>query len=352
MRDLQKHKRFLLILCLLLMAGLLLAGCGKNPKDGKAEPEPEPVVYISPLTGEESEKEYPARPLIVSIDNVGDAIPQSWLSKADLVYEFPVEGEQTRLQAIYYGEFPAEFGPIRSTRPYFVDLTREYKGIFLAHGWSPAAKEYLLSGVVPYINAMNSSCSFYRVDDKEAPHNSYVTWEEVKGEIDAQGWWEEKQEIRPFSFLEKGKNNKGQAVTSLSFEYGAGGCEFTYDSEKDLYVRTIGGEACIDKETGERITVKNVLVQKVSSYAYDGKGRLEIDMCAGGDAMLFTGGTVIKGTWSRDDLDSRTVFVDADGKEFKLSVGSTWVEVTDQNCVIDYEGPENETSVQKSEETE
>ena len=95
---------------------------------------------ISPLTGQLYEEELPARPLIVSIDNVGDAIPQSWLSKADLVYEFPVEGKQTRLLAVYYGQFPDEFGPIRSTRPYFVDLTREYKGIFLAHGWSPDAK--------------------------------------------------------------------------------------------------------------------------------------------------------------------------------------------------------------------
>ena len=95
----------------------------------------EPV--ISPLTGQEYTEELPARPLVVSIDNVGDAIPQSWLSKADIVYEFPVEGRQTRLNAIYYGEFPEEFGPIRSTRPYFVDLTREYKAIFLAHGWSP-----------------------------------------------------------------------------------------------------------------------------------------------------------------------------------------------------------------------
>ena len=159
----------------------------------------EPV--ISPLTGQEYTEELPARPLVVSIDNVGDAIPQSWLSKADIVYEFPVEGRQTRLNAIYYGEFPEEFGPIRSTRPYFVDLTREYKAIFLAHGWSPQAKEYLMSGVVPYINAMNSDCEFYRVDDKEAPHNSYIKWTEVKNKIDEMGWWDEKQEIRSFSFL-------------------------------------------------------------------------------------------------------------------------------------------------------
>ena len=47
-----------------------------------------------------------------------------------------------------------------------------------------------------------------------------------------------------------------------------------------------------------------MLVQYVKSKVLDAKGRLEIDMCAGGDAILFTGGVAVKGTWTRDDLDS------------------------------------------------
>ena len=110
----------------------VMTGCSKEKK-----PE-EKVMYTNPLTGIQTEEpvETP-RPLQVSIDNVGDAIPQSWLSKADIIYEVPVEGSQTRLQAIFYTQFPESFGPIRSTRPYFVDIAREYKAVFLAHGWSP-----------------------------------------------------------------------------------------------------------------------------------------------------------------------------------------------------------------------
>ncbi len=332
--------------------------CGCNSKE-EAEPEKkeekkEEVVleinipeeekvpeYVSPLTGEISEEEFPARPLIVSIDNVGSAIPQSWLSKADLVYEFPVEGSQTRLQAVFYSSFPKEFGPIRSTRPYFVDLTREYKGIFLAHGWSEEAKQYLMSGVVPYINAMNSDCDFYRVSDKSAPHNSYIKWKEVKNKIKEEGWWDEKQEIRAFQFLEEDEKNEGKSVDFIEFD-SASHSEFTYDAEKNHYVRTINGNEYIDKETGKSITVKNVLLQKVSSRVLDAKGRLKIDMCAGGDAILFTNGVRVKGTWSRESLDSRTIFKDRDGNEFKLTVGNTWVMVADQNTKIHYEGPEEE----------
>ena len=346
-------KRFLMSVSVCMMTVMLVCGCGSKeepqeevqdkdevvleieiPEEPEEEEEP---AYVNPLTGQTSEKELPARPLIVSIDNVGSAIPQSWLSKADMVYEFPVEGNQTRLQAIFYSKFPDEFGPIRSTRPYFVDLTREYKGIFLAHGWSDEARQYLKSGVVPYINAMDTDCKFYRVSDKSAPHNSYIKWSEVKAEIEEEGWWDEKQEIRSFTFLAEDEKNEGQAVSYIEFD-SASHCEFTYSEKNNNYVRTINnGSKYIDKETGKSIKVKNVLVQKVSSKVLDAKGRLKIDMCAGGDAILFTNGVMVEGTWSRESLDSRTIFKDKDGNEFKLSVGKTWVMVADQNTKISYE---------------
>ena len=348
----KSKKRILCLAAVCVLAAGCLTGCGKTeaPEEPKEEAKP---VYTSPLTGETREKEYPARPLVVSIDNVGDAIPQSWLSKTDLVYEFPVEGQQSRLNAIYHSEFPERFGPIRSTRPYFVDLTREYKGIFLAHGWSPAARRYLETGVVPYINAMVSSLNFYRIADKENPHDSYISWSEVKGAIKEEGWWKEKQDIESFAFLEEGQAAEGADATFVRVDYGANQCEYTYDAEQDLYVRTIdGGEPYVDFETGEPITVKNILVQRVQSEVLDSKGRLEIDMCAGGKAMLFTGGKVVKGTWSRADLDSRTIFVDEEGNSFKLSVGNSWVQVADQDTLVRYKAPKAEESADAKAKTE
>ena len=74
----------------------------------------------------------------------------------------------------------------------------------------------------------------------------------------------------------------------------------------------------------------------MTSSVLDDKGRLQIDMCAGGDAVLFTNGTAVKGTWSREDLDSRTVFIDTEGNEFRLTPGNSWVEIVDQNCSMEY----------------
>ena len=341
-----KRLSILLVLVLCVALTFTLVGCKKEKVD-------DTVYYTNPLTGEKSEtKIEAARPLQVSIDNVGSAIPQSYLSVADLVYEFPVEGNQSRLQAIFYGEIPDHFGPIRSVRPYFVDLTREYKAVFLGHGWSPDAKNYLLSGVVPYINAMNSDCAFYRVDDKSSPHDSYLDWSEVERKITENGWWNERVELKGFRFLEEPKDDddkkkdedkdetqalEGEAATYITVNYGASNCEYTYDSETKLYTRTIDGYDYVDRETNKSIKVSNVLVQRVYSSVLDYKGRLSIDMCAGGDAVLYTNGVAIEGTWSRNSLDSRTVFVDKDGNEFKLQVGKTWVQVADQGCYISHE---------------
>jgi len=343
-------KKFTVTVLSCMMAVFLLCSCSSKEPEPEIEEVNEPLdevvlvlevpeekrpANVNPITGEPVDTGLAGRPLIVSYDNVGSAIPQSWTSLADIVYEFPVEGAQTRLQAVFYSEFPEFLGPIRSTRPYFVDLTREYKGIFLAHGWSEAAKQYLKSGVVPYINAMDSDCKFYRVTDKSAPHNSYIKWTEVENKIQEKGWWDEPQEIRSFTFLGEDEKNTGTAVDFVEFD-SASHCEFTYDSENNNYVRTVNGKKYIDKETGESVTVSNVLVQKVKSRTLDAKGRLAIDMCAGGDALLFTNGVVVEGTWSRENLDSRTIFKDKDGNEFKLTVGNSWVMVADQNTKISY----------------
>ncbi len=354
----------LLVLCITLT--LVITGCSKN---GDSE-EVEKVLYTNPLTGIESEEPIEAaRPLQVSIDNVGAAIPQSWLSKADIVYEVPVEGNQTRLQAIFYGQFPENFGPIRSTRPCFVDIAREYKAVFLAHGWSPEAKTYLMSNVIPYINAMNSDIGFYRVSDKPAPHNSYVSWENVKSRIEEKGWWDEKQDLTHFQFLEIVEpveeeeeeesvfdflkndeeeeekteepveeviENPSTPATYISLNYGAAACEYTYNPETNLYTRTRNGNQYIDKETGESITTSNVIVQRVSSSVLDQKGRLNINMCSGGKATLYTGGKAIEGTWSRASLDSRTVFVDENGNQFQLTPGTTWVQLANQSCRVSH----------------
>lgn len=289
----------------------------------------------NPLTGE-IVTELPSRPFILSTDNdSGLARPQSGFSKADIVYEFPVEGGASRLEPIFYSKVPGKIGPARSARPYFIDMAREYKAVFVHHGWSPQAKAYLETNVIPYISAFTYGKIFYRSTDRRAPHNSYTTGKDVWKLIKEKGW-DEKQEPRKFQFLEDGQSQKGAAATNVNINYQVTKNNYKFDEQTGLYKKSVNGEIYTDKETGKQITTRNILVQKVKSRVLDAKGRLKINMTAGGSAMLFTNGVAVEGSWTRENLDSPTVFTDKEGKEFKLNVGVTWIQVVDDTVKVEY----------------
>ena len=248
-----------------------------------------------PLTGEEVDSLL-ARPIQFSIDNAENTRPQEGLSYADIVFEYPVEGSITRLQAIFYSQLPDVVGPVRSARPYFVDTAREYKAVFVNHGWSPAAKKYLESGVVPYISGLTCGGGvFYRATDRPAPHNSMVDTEKLQAKIKDEGY-DKKQDVRTFNFLKKGETVKGTAEDEITINYLTIEPSYKYDKENNVYKRYVNGEKYTDKATGKQITAANVLIQYVDATATDAKGRLDIDMTAGGKALLFRKGKMIKGT--------------------------------------------------------
>lgn len=289
----------------------------------------------NPLTGEVA-ADLPSRPFILSTDNdSGLARPQSGISKADIVYEFPVEGGSSRLEPIYYSKVPDKIGPARSARPYFIDMAREYKAVFVHHGWSPQAKAYLESNVIPYISAFTYGSIFYRSTDRYAPHNSYTTGRDVWNLIREKGW-DEEQEVRKFQFFGSGERQEGASATDVHIDYRINKNNYRYNAKTGKYKKFVNGEAYTDKETGKQITARNILVQKVSSKVLDEKGRLEIDMLAGGEAMLFTNGTAVEGTWSRAGYELPTVFKDREGNELKLNVGNSWIQVVDDTVTVSY----------------
>ena len=66
------------------------------------------------------------RPLGVMIENHENARPQSGINAADITYEIVAEGGITRTLNIYYCQAPAQVGPVRSARTYFLDYMSEY----------------------------------------------------------------------------------------------------------------------------------------------------------------------------------------------------------------------------------
>lgn len=336
-----------IILLLIVATGVGFALSGNfTPTTDNDKETPEPIDNrpINPITGLRVES-LPNRVVQFSIDNV-DCRPQSGLSKADIIYEMPAEGGLTRLEAIFYAETPDVVGPIRSARPYFIDLAREYKAVFVHHGASQEGKWYLKTGVVDDVSPDNNSRIFWRSKTRYAPHNSMLNYADL-WEVIRERSWDVFQETRTFKFAPEVKagdktNTDGEEpvvpeVTTITVNNAYTLVEYKYIQETNLYEHYVDGELYIDAENDMPITESNILIQYVRSTIIDPNSKvLGIDVTAGGKALMFTGGKVVLGTWSRADKDSPTIFKDADGNEFVMTRGKTWVHVIDQNSKVTY----------------
>ena len=175
----------LLILLIILLAGLVGIKTANTYIQNKQPIENEQENVITEMEPIVEEKEVQifngnTRPIAVMIDNVGDARPQAGLNDAYIVYEIIVEGNLTRLMALYKDVELDKIGPIRSSRHYFLDYALENDAIYVHFGWSPKAQSDISSLKVNNINGMaESSKSFWRVRDKRAPHNAVTSTEKI-----------------------------------------------------------------------------------------------------------------------------------------------------------------------------
>ncbi|MFL6517468.1 MAG: DUF3048 domain-containing protein, partial [Bacillus sp. (in: firmicutes)] len=145
------------------------------------QPEETPVdPYFYPLTGVGSETSTDTRAVAVMINNHPKARPQSGLTKADLVYEILAEGDITRFLAVFQSEKPKNIGPVRSARDYYIYLAKGLNALYIAHGYSPEAKKLLKSNYIDNLNGIvYDGTLFKRSKTRKAPHNSYITYENI-----------------------------------------------------------------------------------------------------------------------------------------------------------------------------
>ncbi len=328
-------KKIILVVVMLIMTALFVTSCSKTDNQEKTQTT-EPIY--NPLTHEQvsSSQDLERRVFIVSIDNSSTARPQSGISSADIMYEVPAEGGISRYLALFYVGSADTIGPVRSARPYMVDVAREWNAVFVHCGWSEDAKAYLQKGYVDYINEFGYGSSFWRDKSRKAPHNLYTSTENLYAILDKKGW-DSVSQVREFPFYSSDDVLVGDKADLVDINYPAAKNRYKYDVESGLYLRYINSEAQIDPSNDKQIEVANVIVQKVSSKVLDSAGRLSINLTGSGEAILFSKGTVRIGTWKRDDLNSPTYFCDDAGDEWQLAPGKTWIQVCNQYVKISYQ---------------
>lgn len=323
-------KNLMLILGIALVLAAFAAGFWLILKeDPIEEPSINDALTIAPFTGEEAVPPANRRTVMAVINNHPDARPQTGLTEADIVFEMIAEYDITRFVALYQSDFPDTFGPIRSAREYFVELAAAYNAFFVAHGYSPDARVMLESGAVDHVNGIqHDGTLFQRSSDRVAPHNSYISLENIETAMENVQASPEYSGNSPYHFSGSAGNDKlEEQALSVRVEYGTNELffsDFTYDSQSHLYSRSSGGVPTTDKETLETVEVSNVLVFEAQHQTADSEGRQSIDLASGGDALLFQGGGVREIEWS--SLDGMLVPT-AEGEPVGLVPGKTWIHI-------------------------
>lgn len=323
-------KNWALIIGIVIVLAAFAGGFWLIMKEDPIEQPPvEEPLTIAPFTGEKAVAPTNRRTVMAVINNHPDARPQTGLTNADIVFEIIAEYDITRFLALYQSNFPDTFGPVRSAREYFVELAAAYDAFFVAHGYSPDARVMLESGIVDHVNGIqHDGTLFQRSSDRIAPHNSYITMQNVEIAMKNVQASAEYSGESPYHFYGAADSAKlDEQALSVRVEYGTNELffsDFTYDSQSHLYSRSSGGLPTTDKETLETVKVSNVLVFEAPHQTVDSEGRQSIDLESGGDALLFQNGGVREIEWS--SLDGMLVPT-VDGEPVELVPGKTWIHI-------------------------
>jgi len=310
-----------------MVACLSLAAC---TEDDRAAGSPgtqstAPGLTVSgewPLTGFPAKGTIPGHPvLVVKIDNSENSRPQVGLRKADLVTEELVEGGSTRLAVFYFQRVPTLVGPVRSMRATDIGIVKPAKAVLVASGGAPPTVARVQAAG---ITAFTEGAPGYRRDDSRmAPYNLFMDLSELAAKTRAKETVSSYLPFGPEKDLPRGRPAAGIAarfsgghITRWRYREG------TYENQNSFAAH------------GDRFRPDTVLVLrvKVGDAGYRdpaGNPVPETKFTGKGKALVFHGGRVVRGTWSKS-LDSSITLRTKAGR-LTVPAGHTWIELVPQN---------------------
>ncbi|GAA4731541.1 hypothetical protein GCM10023350_13620 [Nocardioides endophyticus] len=320
----------LTIISLLTATGLLLAGCGggddsaDKPKAASQEvAASEEIASTWPLTGlpvegdEDVAKTHPV--LVTKIDNTYSSSPQLGLGQADLVVEELVEGGLTRLAAFFYSQLPAKVGPVRSMRASDIGIVSPADASVVTSGAAGRTIARIKGAGIQFFQEGAPGLS--RDTSRSAPYNVFADLTTVAktAEDDA---------ARPDDYLPWGDEKDfpgGQKATKIAASFGGGHTtNWTYDGKG--YVNENTYAAAGDHFPADTVLVLRVQVGDAGYLDPAGNPVPETKFTGKGQAMVFHGGKLVRGTWSKSDLKA-PIKLSTKAGDLTVPAGHTWVEL-------------------------
>ena len=161
-------------LALVAALALAVAACGGGGDEDKAGAKKAPTTTkpaptaTAPLTGlNDPDGAAQTRPVLsVKIENTPQARPQSGLEVADVVWDEVVEGQITRLLAMFQSRSTDVVGPIRSVRLTDPSIVWPVGGIFAYSGGAPAIVRAIQQAPVKPVDENTAGPAMFRDPDR------------------------------------------------------------------------------------------------------------------------------------------------------------------------------------------
>ena len=289
----------------------------------KIEPKSDTVASV--LTGRQVPPAINELPVTgVMIENSVDARPQAGLYDAGVVFEAIAEGGITRFLALYQDTSPADIGPIRSVRPYYLTWASGFDASIAHVGGSPEALAQIKSDGMKDLDQSFNAGYYERRKTKIAPHNVFTSIAklnelELKKNIGAS--------IYTGFMHKKDAASKAPTAQTISFNISSVkySTSYTYDVATNSYLRNLAGAAHVDAGNSKQINPK-VVIAMVVPYSIHSDGKHSVYGTIGtGSATVFQDGVATTGTWTKSSKNSNITFTDSAGKPLALNAGQAWI---------------------------
>lgn len=286
-------------------------------------------VPVYPLTGlpvtDAAVAERPA--LVVKIDNNAKARPQSGLNEADIVFEEIVE-VQTRFAVVFQSQGADPVGPIRSGRTQDVLLLGSLNSpLFMWSGGNGNVTRAIEDSDFVNLSAQRSdvykAAGFFRSNERRNPHDLYASTT-AAWTLAPEGAGAPPQQ---FLYRKPGVLPVGETTAGVDLNMDGLPIEWRFDAPSGAYLRSNGGTPHMDVLSGQ-VSTENVVIMFVDYQPSPADRRSpEAQTIGTGEAWLFTGGVLARGTWSRPDRLSAIVLHDDAGVTIPLTPGRTFIEL-------------------------
>ena len=343
MKNKKIKKEYLLIIIVLavvaLLGTLIYLTTSKKNKNNSENDTSTTTTTVKKLNivNEESK----SRPYAIMINNVEGARKlQSGLQDAYMVYELMVEGGITRYLALFLDQTTERIGSIRSARHYYLDYALENDAIYVHHGYSPQAREDWSKLGVDRIE-VNESTTGWR--DKSASKTYEFTLftniEKLGKGIRSKRTERNKDLLLNYSVdnIDISQMEGAIPANKVDIKYSSNTTtNYKYDTDNNIYLRSVNNKSQNDYVTGKQLTVKNIIVYKIkySNIQGDDKGRQTIDNVGNGTGYYISNGYAVPITWKKDSRSSATIYKYNNGKEIQVNDGNTFIQIMPDNQTL------------------